>query len=416
MVHAETKSIVWADEPTKWPPPPRWMSFYRLRDIESCPRRAALHSASYPEIWNRPSYPPTLRFSALVGQVVHSSVRMLSAKLADNGCQSASDVGAVAVLTKLGGLSHIIRQAIETAFNEQSDNPRAIASRLALRDAVQAHLPQIREQVQVTLGRLCFGRPSSIVYERAERTGTQATSLRRSYYEVELRAPDLAWVGVADHISVLGDCCEIIDFKSGDPDEDHKLQVLIYALLWARDHKLNPEGRVANKLTISYRTGAVDVPAPSESRLGELEHELRERSEGARRAISRSPTEARPSVENCSYCDVRHLCGAYWNQETIQRLSNQNAPPNAFTDVQANIVSQHAKKCWKGVVLSSSTLPPKKPILLRTSVFDNSIDDAFSGRPGGKVRILGARLTSASADSSPAVLTMSEKSEAFLVR
>lgn len=173
---------------------------------------------------------------------------------------------------------------------------------------------------------------------------------------------------------------------------------------------------LANKLTISYGAGPIDVPAPSESELIEIEHEITTRAESARRAISKFPTETKPSIENCSYCDVRHLCGTYWEQETMQRLCDQSTSQSTYTDLQVKINSQQAEKCWKGVVLSSPILTPEKPILLRTCVFDNSIDDALSCHPGANLRVLGARLINASADSSPAVLTMSEKSEAYLVR
>jgi hypothetical protein len=291
-----------------------------------------------------------------------------------------------------------------------------MAARPALRDDVEAHLPQIREQVQVTLSRLHFG-TSPISNGRPERSETHSVrSSRRSYYETELRAPGLGWVGVVDYIGLFGDLCEIIDFKTGDPDEEHRLQLLIYALLWARDQKINPDGRLANKLTISYRTGTVNVPAPSKTELLELERRIAARTQDARQAISKSPADAIPSIENCSYCDVRHLCGTYWDPETMQRLSKQNTSPTAYTDLQAAIVRRQTEKCWKGVVLSSPTLPPDKPILLRTSVFDDAIDDALSTSPGAKIRVLGARLSSDPADNSPAVLTVSEKSEAFLLR
>ena len=416
MSHGETKCLCWAEQPSKWPTPPEWMSFYRLRDIESCPRRAALRSASYSNVWDRPGYPAILRSSTLMGQVVHSSIRTVSAKLAESGCRSATDPEAVAVLRQLGGLSQIIRQAIQIAFEEQSDNPRGIAARPALRDAVQAHLPQLREQVQVTLGRLHFA-TSSMDDERPGRSETHGVrSSHRSYYEAALRSPELGWVGVADYIGVFGNFCEIMDFKTGDPDEDHKLQLLIYALLWARDGRINPAGSLANKLTISYRTGAVNVPAPSKTELLELEGQIADRTQHAREAISKSPTDARPSIENCSYCDVRQLCGTYWDPNTMRELSKQNASPTAYTDFQATIVRRQAEKCWKGMVVSSLTLPCEKPILLRTSVFDNSIDNALLSSPGTTIRVLGARLSSDPADDSPAVLTMSDKSEAFLLR
>jgi len=53
--------------------------------------------------------------------------------------------------------------------------------------------------------------------------------------------------------------CEIVDFKSGDSSPAHTEQLLIYSLLWAKDEQLNPIGRLADKLTLSYTTSTLSV-------------------------------------------------------------------------------------------------------------------------------------------------------------
>jgi hypothetical protein len=45
------------NNPSTWPQLPRWMSFSALLEIEACPRRWALKSATYPSVWNGRGYP-----------------------------------------------------------------------------------------------------------------------------------------------------------------------------------------------------------------------------------------------------------------------------------------------------------------------------------------------------------------------
>src|SRR2546430_2535646 len=52
-----------AVSPSTWPSPPTEMSVSTLRELEACPRRWALSSARYPEIWDRVGYPPKLNIA-----------------------------------------------------------------------------------------------------------------------------------------------------------------------------------------------------------------------------------------------------------------------------------------------------------------------------------------------------------------
>jgi CRISPR/Cas system-associated exonuclease Cas4 (RecB family) len=284
-----------------------------------------------------------------------------------------------------------------------------------LLEALQSHMPQLREQVQVKLRHLHF--ENSFLPTRRKQDEAPSQTLHGSHSEVELRAHALRWVGVADYVAVFENDCEIVDFKNGDPDEEHKLQILIYALLWIRDQKLNPNRRIANKLTLSYESGTVDVPAPSENELNELERKIQTRTDFVRNGFSTLPPEARPSPNNCRFCDVRHLCSEYWKPQTEQQMAELASSSSDYADLEAKIISQQGMKCWKAVVVCSQALRPGAPILLRTSIFDNSLDEALlSGTGNDRVRILDGRLANRSSDASPTLVTISERSEGFLVK
>lgn len=410
MTPLPNNPIIWAEEPKQWPPPPEWMSFYRLREAESCPMRAALRSATYPDVWSRRGYPPRLRLGMMLGQVLHSAIRTLGAELARHGCSSILDPRAVDLLKHLGGFTQILRQSADRTFADQSHNPRSLSSRMALIDAVQNRLPELREQLQAVLTRLQFDRTSTNRNEQATH------SLGSSNYEVELRASTLGWIGVADYIGLSDRSCEIVDFKSGSPDEDHKLQILVYALLWARDQRVNPSGRRATKLTVSYETEEVDVPAPSENELQQLESEIKKRTDEVNHAFNLSPPDARPSLDNCRFCDVRHLCNSYWVPKTQQQLAEQDRTSADFSDVEAKIISQQSAKCWKGFVISSRLLPSDTPIVLRTPISDNTLDGVLLSRTSGQVRILDARIMKGASKDSITTITVSGLSEWFAVR
>lgn len=415
MVEGTIRPIVWADEPTEWPTVPEWMSFHRLSEIERCPRRAALRTANYPDLWERHGYPPKLRLSNLLGQIVHSSVRTIGTDLANNGCLSASDGRAVSLLIQWGGLTQLIHRSFEVKLTEQSENPRGIGVRRALREALERRIPMMREQVQIMLSQLQLAPSVSAAREKAQTTAVDSRGLR-THSELELRSPSLRWLGIVDYVTVGEDHCEIIDFKTGEPDEEHKLQIRIYALLWASDQRFNPAHVLADKLTLSYPNQSIDVPAPSDRELQKLTETLAERTAAARSVMQAWPPRAKPSPENCAFCDVRHLCSTYWTPEAQRQLSKPSSDATEYCDLQLRITGRQAMKSWKGIVSSSSTLPIDAPVILRTSVFDNSIDEILLSNPGNEIRLLDARLNTTPTDGSPAILSASERTEGFLLR
>ncbi len=401
---------VWpAVGPRTWPAAPDEMTVSTLGEIEACPRRWALASAEYPELWSRRGYPPRLHTPSLAGSVIHLVLETVTKALTRAGCASVRDSGAVQVMKELGGYTKLVNDCIDRVVHRFGDNPRAARVLETALRSLRSQVPAMRAQAQSLLGRLrLHGGPAGPGTRPTERT---RTPVRHGVHpELELRAPKIGWRGKADIVVVSPDICEIIDFKTGAQDDAHGFQLRVYALLWARDGELNPSAARVGKLTLSYRTGDVEVDPPSSAELDALERDLVARREAAMKAVSAQPPEARPSAETCRYCAVRQLCEVYWQPTTERRPSGTNEE-TPFMDLEISLVGRHGPSSWDAVEVVSRGPDAGKRVLLRVA------STAADLRTGDRVRVLDAHVsTDPDDESQPAVVTMTSLSEIFLVR
>ena len=301
---------------------PEWMSFHFLTEAEQCPRSTALRHGNYPDLWNRSGYPRKPHLAALSGQIVHIVVRRIALELARGGCASLQEAKAVQILKDLGGYTKLIVQSTDAVLNSLVGNPRGEFVRDHITSRLRAHVAEIREQVQVLVARLRWQEetiPPSLL-DTPVMAPSNVPGLTRkplgfgTHFEVELRDEQLGWKGIADLLSISEDDCAITDFKTGERSECHELQVRIYALLWARDNELNPSGRHATRLVLSYSQGEHDVTSLDDVwEENALAADLRTRTAAVRQALQSPEPKANVSEENCRTCEVRHLCNEYWN-------------------------------------------------------------------------------------------------------
>ena len=403
-------------QPTLWPEVPPWMSYSTLSDLEACPRRWALSAAEYPNVWEGRGYPRPPQQATLEGTVVHLSLKRITRALVGSGCASLSGESAILTLRELGGYTAVVMASVETALKPYKSNPRAYPMVEGIYRRLSARVPELRLRVQRLLTRIPLtGRHPSELAPDSNHPGAEPRLklLPGCHSEVEVRATEMGWRGQADLLTVSGKGCEIRDFKTGAPKQEHESQVRAYALLWARDSDLNPSGRLADKLILSYNEGDTEIPAPKEDELSSLEDELRSRTAQALTSLQADPPEARPNPQNCEFCHVRHLCEEYWHQYARQQESGKLAN-SRFCDVQTGLTRQHGPSSWDGVIESGQDLDIGAPILLRTN------NPQFELKPGHRVRLLNVHIrvpeTDPIEDKQPIVVaTMGAISEAFLV-
>src|SRR5699024_4734559 len=116
-------------------------------------------------------------------------------------------------------------------------------------------------------------------------------------------------------------------------------QLRLYALLWHRDRDLNPEQRLANRLSLIYPDGIEEVVPPSITELAQIESELGSRALAARDSLIDSPPEARVSREGCTLCSVRQSCSSFW-EPANQALLATGTPAEALGDAEVRITGR----------------------------------------------------------------------------
>lgn len=394
---------IWtAERPSRWPDAPGNMSVTALNDIEACPRRWALRHADYPKLWGGYGYPPRLHMGALLGSVTHLALETIVREFIRTGCPSVKDATAVSVMRNLGGYTHILYNCIDRVISRLRENPRARRHLGYSTQFLRARIPQLRTQVQAMLSRTRLegrsqGHGRSSTFNTPLATGT--------YAELDVSANRIGWKGKLDILAISPEACEIIDFKTGAPDDVHRFQIEVYSLLWTLDEERNPQGRSADRLILAYDNGEVEVPVPSPDRYKELEQELLERRAGARASVAQCPPQAKPDPVNCRSCQVRHLCDEYWASEVVRTKRYDETRKTHFGDCEVTIAARHGPSSWDARI--------ERP----WSGLHAVVRTAFEGfKVGDRLRLLdGALLLDEEDRGQPWVITLGMMSEIFMV-
>jgi CRISPR/Cas system-associated exonuclease Cas4 (RecB family) len=411
----EISAVFTTVTPTHWQAPPEWMSFHYLVRAEQCPRSAALRHATYSQLWKRRGYPDKPSLAALSGMVMHRAIARIIHALADSGIGSFEDPRSVAILKSLGGYSKVIAESVADVIQSLAGNPRFELVRSSSLSKLNNRLPVIREQVQLQLSRLKWKLQPPLV-ELPEDSDIDVVESDRlpleqgTHFEVELRHPGIKWRGFADLIELRDDLCTIEDFKSGEPSEDHVLQLQIYALLWCHDEELNPSKTAVEKLVICYPNGDRLVPYNKKDG-GKLAQELQARTNAVRKAVSGPESRANLDAERCPKCDVRHLCSAYWTGNRPASIGGASAEKVQLDDVQLSLRTRKGQNTWLAECQLSNHILIGSTVLLRWTPKDFAVLEHLS--PGSEVQLSGA-LISYSEDARLQIVSCSTTTDLIL--
>jgi len=392
--------------PQAWPSAPKEMTVTTLSEITACPRRWALATADYAGLWNGHGYPPRVSTASLAGTVVHMALERIVRQFVRNACAGVQHAKATMVLKELGGYTKVVQECIDIVLQRLIGNPRAALVLENTTRTLRTHAPELRTRVQVIVSRLRLPVSKVASSESGRKQGGPLT--RGAFPEIVLRARQIGWKGKVDLLVLSDGTCEIIDFKTGEPDEAHAIQLKIYALLWSRDKELNPAGRLADRLVLAYPGGDAEVAAPKHAELEVLENQILAQRDTAHRALSQSPPEARPSAQTCRYCGVRQLCDRYWLTATQAEISAHRSD-QSYVDAEVLITTRHGSSSWDAVVVHLPGATAGRPALVRTS-------SPMEFRAGARIRVLdGAVAREIEDDCQPVVITLGMYSEAYFV-
>lgn len=393
---------------------PLFWSYSSLKDVEACPRRWVLSRAQYPGIWERQGYPEVPHPAALLGDVIHHALEVVVKALGSRGCTETNSSDAVEVLRSLGGLSAVLRQAIDLKIDELGSNPRVDAdTRENIRQALIDQLGVASNRVQLFLSRgklPAWAAPGEGADgETGSAGGSGSGPSRRmpvgtgAHPEVDVVAEALRHWGRIDLVTVDDAGVTITDYKSGKEDPAHDDQVRLYALLWDLDRETNPERAAATELVVSYPARDRVLPAPDVTALRNLEATTRTRVERADTEVSGSSPQAKPAEEICLFCQVRHLCPEFW-QQIAPNPSTVEA--REWFDLEATVIRQNGVKSWVVKSTQGGT-----EMLVRTP------SPSIMLPVGKRIRVLGVRKVDKDPDGQGLVIiaALGSTSETYIV-
>lgn len=400
-------------KPTAWVPPPTEMSPSLLNELEDCPRKWALQHSFYPEIWPGHGYPPKIHMASLIGNISHSSIEKIIKELANGYCYSTHDSKAIEVMRSLGGYTNVINLYIQISIDALKNNPRAAWILDNVQSALFACKDDIRGKIQFILGRTSLDGALTTIKNDGENISglNQQSALPYGIYsEVSMHVPRIRWRGRADLLIINDAKCELVDFKTGAYSEKHEFQMLVYALLWHQDSVLNPSLRSLTKLTLSYVQEDKQIPVPTEADLRLLESEIEKRAKKVLDSLSVSPPDPLPNIEKCRFCDVRHLCEAFWKMK-INGIHNPSIPKNQLLDAEITIIKQNSPFSWSVEINGGPYLIPGITALMRVP---STHYVAHSAAQRDRLRVLDVNFIQDFTDETNlAVLTLNKFSEVY---
>jgi hypothetical protein len=392
------------------------MSFSTLLDLEVCPKRWALNGARYPDIWSGSGYPRIPNLAALKGTIVHNVINSIVEDFTLRSGDGTSGLRISQALRNLGGFTQLIEKTIEVVLRQYAENPRALPTLKKIHGQLQADIPELRLKSQELLARINFDRFANVGISENPPISERARYPLSSgiYSELEIKSADLGWHGFVDFLTLSSDVCEIRDFKAGKEKEEHIFQLLTYALLWLNDCELNPLKRPVTRLIISYLKNDIEIPAPGHVDYPAIEDAMKERTTKALMSIKSMPPKASVVVDNCCFCQVRHLCNEYWDtqQKNVPKLSIDRT--SQFIDIQAIMISQRGPSSWDAKVESCWFALNGKPLL----ILDQTIS-LRTIRQGDRVRFLNVHASDpgdeAEHSSPPLRVNFGDYSEYFIL-
>jgi hypothetical protein len=391
------------------------MSFHLLKEGQRCPLSVVLQRSTYRQLWDGYGYPTRPNVAAVSGIVVHEAAEAVLKGLVEAGVTSLMQPSAMKVLKELGGFTKVLESSLSKFFLSQHNNPRFVQFHDDLLRNLRLKLPQMRATLQALLVNHVWA-PTTLAGAGQQRKTdspiaeklTQRTSLGiGTFVEIDLQDPQAKWRGRVDLINVDGDGCDITDLKSGIGSEEHKEQLLVYAMLWNRDADRNPTNVPIRSLRIIYASGAVAVGIPNQTQTQAFRTDLIESSMLVRDALNAPVVPANPSQTNCRYCSVKLLCGPYWN--SLPSIGTDEH----LSDNQVMLIEPRGDRTWLATITASATFPIHQTVIVRN--YEGGKTFWHELRVGLSIRLTGGVVSSFDENETP-VINLSMMSEALFVK
>ena len=273
---------------------PETWSFSSLRTFEECPYKWAVSKVTIPKFNGPIPEKPSKR--SLEGILLHGLIERYEHNVR-KGCRNKFRP------------RRILLEMIQEWSKKNEANPRINSKSLSGQVRLEELLREFTEAASYITSKdhqISLGRPST-----SQRPGVFDGA------ESWLKDPKSKLCGRADLIAGG----KIMDFKTGDKQEDHAHQIIYYAALY-----LAITGGIPSALRLIYteKNESIEVRLPEKNVLESLLIESRQRAKNADQQVVNGDFPAKPEPTKCSYCHVRGICAKYWESIDYREIQQAN--------------------------------------------------------------------------------------------
>ncbi len=297
-----TKSLYELHVPTAWAKAPERFSYSSLQAIEACPRKWQLLNSTWGAFGR---FPQRSHPKAIEGSIIHEAIERLVKTLGHHGMPSIGTQEFQRALEDCEFWAYFGAE-IERYNKKLAEHPRcgpAFTLRTPPRELANQAIRLFRSQYKPLDGPPLPVQTSSGNGEQKDLKNL--LEALGALPEAEVSHPSLPFYGVIDLVEANDGETRIIDFKTGKKKEHHLQQLEYYAVLWWRY-----SGEAPKRIAIQYLNDRLEREI-SEENLQASEEGLKRRIGLAKKLLSESPSEARPS-DGCKLCPVRARCEEGW--------------------------------------------------------------------------------------------------------
>ena len=270
----------WAKAPVRW-------SHSTLAGISVCPRRWQLTRSEWGEY---KGFPQRQHPSAVKGIIIHDGLDRLARACGRLGMPT---IGSPLFLEALSASAffRFFPDEVEKWNHKLRSHPRHgpnYTMRVNPGDLANVAIRQFRAQYHPKDEEPAKRqRPRASTHVEPMKLHEMLT--RQSMLsEIELRHPSLPFMGKVDRIQLSGGAVVIVDFKSGTPKPDHRVQLERYALLWWRSTGVVP-GRATAQYLDTKANWSLD-----EGVLSQVEEVLRDEIGSSAESLEELPAKPKP--------------------------------------------------------------------------------------------------------------------------
>lgn len=322
--------------PIEWAVAPKYFSYSSLTAIERCPLQWQLANSSYSsELGSFPARPTP---AAVEGHVVHSILDKLFRALSLIGLPEFGTpvfrecVGSIDIKKTVGIL--VSKHEEKLAQHPRGSGFRLRSTNQQLTNQVIRLFKNIYSLV-ATGNSIPFGLNRTVInaekYGEDNRNPAKLIDKYKALTEFHLENDELSFVGIIDLVWEDEGQTIIVDFKTGQKDENHTKQVSYYAVLWEK-----ATGKIPSRVEVRY-PGGTESLVLSASLLTEIEGELSKRISTAANFLSKYPAKINCG-DHCNFCDVRQFCNTYWQDKNLAQIDKNTE--KAVIDIELTITGE----------------------------------------------------------------------------